>query len=199
LKTRETKGENKMQHLRITALVVVVALLAMPAALALAVANEDKGARSLRAKLRGLEEPPAVLTRAHGEFHATISKDESSIEYELSYVDLEGAVTQAHIHVGQRLVNGGISVWLCGTEAIPGPPDTPRCPSSGTVKGTITAANVVGPAGQGVAPGEFEDLLQAIRKGVTYANVHSTLAPGGEIRGQIKVRRDKDEDPKDKP
>jgi hypothetical protein len=186
-----------MKHLRITALVAVVALLAVPAVFGLVVAD-DKKARILRARLTGLEEPPAVLTRARGEFQATISEHENLIEYELSYEDLEGAVTQAHIHVGQRLVNGGISVWLCGTETNPGPPGTPRCPSSGTVRGTITAANVIGPLGQGVAPGEFEELLRAIRQGVTYANVHSTLAPGGEIRGQIRVRRDENKDLEDR-
>jgi diadenosine tetraphosphatase ApaH/serine/threonine PP2A family protein phosphatase len=30
-------------------------------------------------------------------------------------------------------------------------------------------------------------VLEAIRAGKAYANVHSNLSPGGEIRGQIKV------------
>jgi hypothetical protein len=38
--------------------------------------------------------------------------------------------------------------------------------------------------GQRIAPGEFEELVAAIRAGRTYGNVHSTFAPG-EIRGQI--------------
>jgi hypothetical protein len=190
-----------MKHLRIAALVVTVALLGMFGALVLAVAdkNHDRDNKSLRARLRGVEEPPPVLTDARGRFRAKVSDDESSIEYELSYEDLQGMVTQAHIHVGQPLVNGGISVWLCGTTGmLAGPEGTPTCPPSGTVTGTITAANVIGPAGQGVAAGEFEELLRAIRKGLTYANVHSTLAPGGEIRGQISVRGDDDDDRHDK-
>jgi hypothetical protein len=53
------------------------------------------------------------------------------------------------------------------------------------VSGTITSADVIGPAGQGIAPGEFDELVRALREGATYANVHTTLYPGGEIRGQI--------------
>jgi hypothetical protein len=67
------------------------------------------------------------------------------------------------------------------------PAGTQTCPDSpATISGVITAANVVGPAGQGVAANEFDELLDAIDDGLTYANVHSTLAPGGEMRGQIE-------------
>jgi hypothetical protein len=54
------------------------------------------------------------------------------------------------------------------------------------VTGTLDASGVVGPAGQGIAAGEFAELLHAIRSGVTYANVHTNTWPAGEIRGQIK-------------
>jgi CHRD domain-containing protein len=183
-----------MKHMKITVLASAVAMMAIVGIVALAVAHGDRG-RSLRATLRGIEEPPSVITAASGEFKATISRDETSIDYELRYEDLQGTVTQAHIHVGQKGVNGGISVWLCGTATNPGPVGTPTCPApnSGKVEGTITAANVTGPAGQGVAVGEFADLLKALRSGVTYANVHSSMFPGGEVRGQISVRDDDDD------
>jgi CHRD domain-containing protein len=35
--------------------------------------------------------------------------------------------------------------------------------------------------------GEFAELLAAIRAGYVYANVHSALFPGGEIRGQLSA------------
>jgi len=54
------------------------------------------------------------------------------------------------------------------------------------VTGTIGSADIVGPTGQGIDAGEFEEAIAAIRAGVTYANVHTDKHPGGEIRGQIK-------------
>jgi hypothetical protein len=134
---------------------------------------------TLSANLSGYEEVPAVSTTGHGAFQATIT--ESAISYELSYADLEGTAIAAHIHLGQKGVNGGVSAFLCGGGG------KPACPAAGTVTGTITAADIIGPAGQGIAAGEFAELLQAIDADVTYANVHSTKHPGGEIRGQIGV------------
>ena len=68
--------------------------------------------------------------------------------------------------------------------ARPSPP--PACPArSGTVTGTLTAADVVGPTAQGIAAGEFEEVLEALRSEAGYANVHSTKFAGGEIRGQV--------------
>jgi len=146
-----------------------------------------QGFRMLKALLTGFQEVPVVSTTAAGEFQAKISEDETEIQYELTYSDLEGDSQQAHIHVGQPGVNGGISVWLCSNLASPPTPaGTQACPTrGGTITGTITAANVVGPTGQGVAPGEFAELVRAIRAGATYVNVHSTKFPGGEIRSQI--------------
>jgi hypothetical protein len=54
-----------------------------------------------------------------------------------------------------------------------------------TLSGTILPTNVIGPATQGIAAGEFEELVAAIRAGVVYANVHTSAFPAGEIRGQL--------------
>jgi hypothetical protein len=145
------------------------------------------GLRQWSARMQGINEVPALSTTANGKFTAEISHDESSVDWELSYDELEGTVQQAHIHVGQPGVNGGISVWLCSNLASPPTPaGTQACPAPpATISGTFTAADVVGPAGQGVAAGEFAELLDMIRAGRTYANVHSTKFPGGEARGRL--------------
>jgi len=171
-------------------LAAVVAVVAIASVTTVAVAG---GGKQIREKLTGDEEVPVVLTGAEGKFKATISSDR--VDYELRYEDLEGSITQAHIHIGQRLANGGIAVWLCGTASNPGPAGTPVCPPSpGTVTDSFTAADVVGTAGtQGIAVGEFDEVVDAIRDGFTYANVHSTLSPGGEMRGQLNDDRDDDD------
>jgi hypothetical protein len=138
-----------------------------------------------------------VSSAASGSFEATIDDSgDGAIHYTLSYGGLEGSVTQAHIHFGQRSVNGGISAWLCGTTgAVAGPAGTPTCPgpNGGTVSDTIVPADVVGPAAQGIAPGQFGELVAAIRAGRAYANVHSSLFPGGEVRGQINDDNQRDD------
>lgn len=169
-----------MRHPRITVLMAIVAALAI-----LAVAGpalSDRGGRQMKADLTGFEEVPAVSSTGRGEFVARIANDESALEYRLSYEDLEGTTTTAaHIHLGQRSVNGGVSAFLCGGGG------KPACPAvSGTVSGTIIAADVIGPAGQGIAAGELAELIRAMRQGVTYTNVHTDKHPSGEIRGQIK-------------
>src|SRR5882724_5400135 len=66
----------------------------------------------------------------------------------------------------------------------------PACPdaTSGTVSGTVTVANVVGPNSQGITPGaDFAKVVQAMRTGAAYVNVHSTRSPGGEIRGPVQA------------
>ena len=133
--------------------------------------------------------PGAISRKASGKFEATIDDRNDTTHYTLRYDNLEGTVTQAHIDFGQRHTVGGIVVWLCQTAAVPAPANvaaaTPMCPASGTVTGTITPAQVIEATGQGIAAGEFDEVVVAIRASRAYANVHSSLFPPGEIRGQI--------------
>ena len=140
-------------------------------------------------QLTGYQENPDVSTVASGRFEVTIDDDADTLSYELEYSGLEGTVTQAHVHFGKRAVNGGVSYFLCGTAASPGPAGTPTCPASGTVSRTIGAADIIGPTGQGIEPAAFDEIVAAMREGQTYANVHSTKWLGGEIRAQINDRR----------
>jgi hypothetical protein len=149
-------------------------------------ADDDRN--QFKARLRGFNEVPAISSTGRGEWRARIRGD--AVDWELSYEGLEGTITTAsHIHLGQKDVSGGVSVFFCGGAT------TPACTNpSGSFSGTFTAADVVGPAGQGIAAGEIAELIRAIRAGRIYANVHTNKHPGGEIRGQVTRRGDDDDD-----
>lgn len=162
------------------------------------------------AKMTGIKEVPLCLSVGSGKFEATVSNDKTSIDYTLTYDKLDGVPTVAHIHLGKPTDAGGIIVNLCGESGTGGNGNggdgngsgdngsgdngngsngTNACSEgSGTVSGTITAEDVVGPVDQGIEAGNFDDLLLAMKKGLTYVNVHSDICPNGEIRGQV-VRR----------
>jgi hypothetical protein len=169
-------------------LVLAVGVMSLLAAVGVAVATG--GNLEFREQLTGYEETPQALsTPANGEFKARVSRHSESISYRLSYRGFESDVTQAHIHFGARATTGGISVWLCGNPSatIMPPAGTPACPlREGTVSGVLEPEDVVGPTGQGISAGEFEELVDAMRAGYTYANVHSVTRPPGEIRAQLE-------------
>lgn len=173
---------------RIAALLATAGVLATGgAALAGDRHDDDRHRHDARfaAALSGAEEVPAISTTATGTFHAALDLRDGQLHWRLSYDALESNATQAHIHFAQRDVNGGVSVLLCSN--LPDAPrDAQRCPlRSGTLTGTAEADDVVGPADQGIAPGELDELAAAMGAGLTYTNVHSETFPNGEIRGQI--------------
>ena len=169
-----------MRKVVLIGLAVALGVLGV-SAVALADRGHGKGdLKNFSARLNGWEEDPSQVTTGKGRFSAEVVSA-TRIDFKLSYEDMEGPVFMAHIHIGSRHESGGISAWLCGgttqPACLPGP--------DGTVNGTIEAADITGPAGQGVEPGNFADLIRAVRRGETYTNVHTTdRAPGGEIRGQ---------------
>lgn len=174
------------------------AWLALPAAAMLMVlgmqgapAGTDRDTRSgpprVLARLTPMQEVPPIASPARGAFSATLDPEARTISYELRYEGFDSEVLQAHLHAAQPGVNGGIMVWLCGSASLPGPPGTPPCPPPpATISGELSAEQIVGPAAQGISPGEFDEVVRAIQNGVTYANVHTTRYPAGEIRGQLR-------------
>lgn len=138
-------------------------------------------------RLRGVEEVPAVSTTGSGHLQIMVSDDQTSFDFHLDYT-LEGSVQQAHIHIGQMSVNGGIVIFLCTNlgNAPPTVPTPPGCPPSpGTLSGTRTASDVVAVTSQGIS--SFDEVLGMIRARAAYGNVHSAPNhPGGEIRGQLR-------------
>jgi hypothetical protein len=168
-----------MKPLRHVARAVLLASLAF-------VARADhpgRPAERFRANLVGLEETPAIFTAGSGVFTMKVNDDDTQIDFELSYENLSGPPAVAHVHFGQRGVAGGVSFFFCGGGGKPACPAT----TSGTVAGSVVAADVVGPTAQGIAAGDLAAILQMIRAGYGYANMHTAAHPAGEIRGQIRT------------
>src|SRR5262249_23939996 len=142
-------------------------------------------ADQIGALLTGYEESLSVSTTARGEFTATVDHDGDLIQYTETYTGLQAAVTQSRIHVSHPGVKGSIVIFLCQTGNNPDPTVlAPQCPQQGSVSGTITAANVIAgsTATQQLVAGDITAVIAAIRAGAAYANVHTTVSPGGEIR-----------------
>ena len=64
--------------------------------------------RKINVDLTGFEEVPVVITTGNGELKLTISESGNAVDYVLSFADLQADITQAHIHVAQKNVNGGV-------------------------------------------------------------------------------------------
>lgn len=162
----------------------------------------DDDANTFRATLRGINEVPPVATAATGSFKATLSADGSTLTYTETFENLNAPILFSHIHFGLPREATGIMVFLCGPAAgaaggpPAGTPNPPTCPgpTAGTVTGSLTAANVIGPNAQGITPGaDFAKVVQALREGAAYVNLHTMRSPSGEIRGQVRAGDDSDD------
>ena len=173
------------------ALAAVIVVSLAGATIALASKGPGKNGTQFHAHMIGYNEVPSLNSPGQGDVALTVT--DTSITFTLTYSGLTGPPSMSHIHVGQPGVNGGVSVFFCGGGG------KPACPasSSGTVTGTITAANVVGPTGQGFAAGNITPVIAALRAGFTYANMHTAAFPNGEIRGQIVRGHGGDDDDND--
>jgi hypothetical protein len=182
--------------MRKVALLAVLGAIGVLSVGAVAVADDDDGSGRNAARLNGYQEVSSVSTTGFGSFRLDINHRDQTADYVLSYRDVETPVTQAHIHFAQRSVNGPVHVFLCANGAFRTGQraDLPTCPaSSGTVEGSFSAADIVlGNPDRGIEAMDWDELIAAIKVGHTYANVHSTKFPGGEIRGQINDRDQKE-------
>ena len=157
-------------------------------------------AQEYKARLNGFAElgalnaeTGAILTTGIGRLTLDVDPNSQTATYSLTYSGLTLPVLQAHFHFAKVHVPGGIYVFLC-TNLGNGPAGTPACPNpSGTVTGTITPASILAVPGQNITAGDFTALLRALRANTTYVNVHTNNFKSGEIRGQVQLANE-DED-----
>lgn len=175
----------------VTIATLALALIVVP----LIIAQNGKPV-NFRAELNGKNEVPPVATEGAGRFQGTVNSDDTEIAWQLEFSGLSGPASQAHIHFGHRDSTGGIVYWICGSASNPGPAGTPSCPAvgSGNLTGFVRAATIAALPAQGVFGGDFAKVLDAVRGGRAYVNIHTSQSPGGEIRGQLRPGRGDDDD-----
>jgi len=155
-------------------------VLAAPAAYSQAEFFANQHTERFSARLSGAEEVPPINTAGTADFEMT--NQQGTITFSLTFSDLSSPLSVAHLHFAPGKVAGGVMIFLCGGGGQPSCPAT----TEGTITGTITAANVTGPTAQGVNPGDLDSAFEAVRDGLSYANMHTANFSGGEIRGQVR-------------
>jgi CHRD domain len=159
--------------------ITIFAKVALVAGLVAGPASAD-GTEVFSARLLGDNEVPPINSTGTATFHMEIKG--TDITFSLKFSGLSSNLLVSHLHFAPTKVAGGVMIFLCGGG------NQPACPAatSGTISGTIAAANVTGPTGQGIAPGDLTSALEAVREGNAYANMHTDNFKGGEIRGQVR-------------
>ena len=135
---------------------------------------------TLTATLSGAGETPApgINTGAFGSATVVVDMTARTVTYTVTVFNLPSGVTASHIHAGAAGTAGPVVVNFA-------PPTTASNDFSftGVVPDTAFALN---PA---VGIRSADDMFQAILGGNSYVNVHSTVNPGGEIRGQLILKQ----------
>ena len=140
-------------------------------------------AKNFITHLSGDEEVPPVDTSAQGQAIFHYWDTDNDLLYKLIVANIEG-VTVAHIHCGAEGVNGPVVAFLFG-------PVLGGLDANGVLaQGALTDADISTlPSSTECVSGvsDLADLLEKMRSGNAYVNVHTLENPGGEIRGQIRT------------
>lgn len=148
--------------------------------LALSAAGASAQSLLLTATLTGAGESTqttnGINTGAFGSAIVLVDLAARTVRYEVNVFNLPSGVTASHIHVGATQTAGPVVVNFA-------PPA--NASNDFSFCGTVADTAFVLRTDQGIR--SADDMFQAIFGGNSYVNVHSTINPGGEIRGQLGV------------
>ncbi len=113
------------------------------------------------ARLQGAQEVPANGSVANGVVSLLLDKTAKMVYLTGQFNGLAAAATASHIHAAPPHINGTVKINLVKSSA---------------VSGALHVASVISDA----------DIVSLLA-GNTYVNVHNTIFPGGEIRGQLNM------------
>ena len=137
-----------------------------------------EGGDEFAAAMTGNEEVPPLATTASAGALFALNSD-GTLSYELRATGPIANATQAHIHLGARGQNGPVVLFLYGLSS-----PMNFLPGDLIASGTVNDASVI--ARPGFVP-NIANLVERMRQGRAYANLHTSAFPGGEVRGQVIV------------
>lgn len=123
------------------------------------------GGRPFSTPLTGAEEAPGPGDPdATGSAFVELNQGQGQVCFELTWENIDGTVTAAHIHVAPQGSPGPVVVPFFEGQSFPGTGSASDCTSD-----------------------VDEGLIKAIRQdpAAYYVNIHSTMFPAGAIRGQL--------------
>jgi CHRD domain len=157
-----------MTDARITRPTVLATISALAFALVCTIAitqpsvYAQQSSQTFTAKLTGKDEVPPVNTQATGMAQFQLSSDGKELNYDLSTTNLQGFM-MAHIHQDKSGENGQpVAPLQMGKAKV----------SSSDLQGTLAGKQI-------------SDLVDLMKNGGAYVNVHTNQNQNGEIRGQI--------------
>jgi hypothetical protein len=152
------------------------AFVALALTAGMAACDDDDGTgpdedNEFAATLTAANEVPPVTSSATGTATFELNDAETSADWTITVTGLTSSITNAHIHLGKPGHQSGRVIVL-----LPGWPTTG---TSGTWSGTLTS-------GASLSEGlTWTSLIDLIRNGDTYVNVHTANFGGGEVRGPL--------------
>ena len=134
---------------------------------------------NLRATMTGANENPANTSTGTGTFTATLDTATNLLTYDITFSGLTTPVNNGHIHgpAATATTNAGTTINF---NTQPG-----ATFSLGATGGTAHGIALLVSGTQITATINGDSLKKLLLAGLTYANIHTTQNPGGEIRGTI--------------
>lgn len=118
-----------------------------------------------------------INTGAFGDATVVLDLGARTVTYTVRVFNLPSGATASHIHVGAEQTAGPVVVNFA-------PPV--NASNDFSFSGVVKDTEFLLRPDQGIR--SADDMFQAIIGGNSYVNVHSSVNPGGEIRGQLTVK-----------
>lgn len=178
-------GFNLKKMLSIALLVSLSLLAAVQVAPAFA-RHQDQDNRvhtvTFHIQLTGSQQVGPVSTDASGKATVRLIHNGTAISFRVIVCNIENVIA-SHIHVGPAGTNGKVIIPFFGGQTLSSPHGCKTL-----AEGIRTAADLNTKADPTIT--SWSDFVKALLAGNTYINVHTTANPGGEIRGQLVLHHE---------